>query len=106
MHYKIIYEPEAEKALEQISCYYIDQVGYELASNIIETITEAINSLQTMPNRCQKSDFSENVHRLVLPKLPYLVYFCILEISQEVVILEILHGKRDQRFLQTKYEKF
>lgn len=106
MQYKITYETEAEQALEKIFAYYIDQVGYDLASDIMDAITEAINSLYTMPNRCQKSHFSDNVHRLVIAKPPYSVYFCILEASQEVVILEILHNKRDQNFLQAKYENF
>lgn len=104
MKYTITYETEAEHALENIAFYYIEQVGLEMAKAIMDSIKERIESLDTMPDRCQKSSFCQNVHKLVIQKPPYSVYYQIL--GQEVIILEILHNKQDPKFLQSKYQNF
>lgn len=102
MKYIINYEPEAEKALETIAFYYIEQVGLDFANGIMQSIKTAIDSLEIMPERCQKTDFSNDIHRLIIAKPPYSVYFLIS--GQKVIILDILHNRRDQSFLKEKYK--
>lgn len=99
--YIITLEIEAEIAIQDIFQYYIDVADYETADRNITMIEHAINALDTMPNRCPVSDFSPNVRKLVMPKLPYLIFYTIRNF--EVVVLDVIHAKRDQNFLFSKY---
>ncbi len=102
MTYNIYIEPEAKNALRNILFYYVDTVGYEKADNIITQIQSSIESLENMPKRCQISDFSKHVHKLSIPNLPYIVYFFIQE--NTVIILDVIHGSRNQKNLYEKYK--
>ncbi len=104
MIYSIYHEPEAREALKDILFYYIDTVGYEVALDISFRIETSINSLANMPKKCQVSDFSKNVRKLSIPNLPYIVYFTIE--GNQVIILEVIHGSRNQTFLLEKYKNY
>lgn len=99
--YIVTLEIEAELAIRDIFQHYVDVAGYEIADRNITMIEHAINTLDIMPNRCPVSDFSPNVRKLVMPKLPYLIFYTILDF--EVVILDVVHAKRDQNLLFLKY---
>ncbi len=100
--YKISYEEEALQALEDIAFYFAQQNEYLVGKNIIERIKVSIDSLKIMPNRCVNSNFSPNVKKLSIPKLPYIAYFSIK--NDTVYIMEILHGSRNQDYLYLKYK--
>lgn len=102
--YTITLEIEAELALKEIFQYYIDVANYEIADSNMSVIEAAINALEFMPNRCPISDFSPNIRKLVVPKLPYLVFYTVK--NDEVIILNIFHERRDQNILSSKYQNF
>lgn len=100
--YTITLEEEAEISIREIFQHYIDVADYNVADENIKIIENAINALDTMPNRCPVSEFSQKVRKLVIPKLPYLVFYMVKDF--EVVILEVFHAKRDQNILFLKYK--
>lgn len=102
--YSIYQQPEVNDALQHILFYYIDTAGYDVALDISIKIEASINSLSHMPKKCQVSDFSKNIRKLSIPNLPYIVYFTIED--NQVIILEIIHGSRNQDFLFEKYKGF
>lgn len=104
MIYSIYQQLEAREALQNILFYYIDTAGYEVALDISVRIEASINGLTYMPKKCQVSDFSRNIRKLSIPNLPYIVYFTIEE--HQVIILEVIHGSKNQEYLFEKYKGF
>lgn len=100
--YKILYQLEAEEDLKEIANYYQQTGSEEIAERNIDRILNSIDSLEKMPHRCQTSDFSENIRKLSVPNLPYIVFFKI--IGENVYILNIFNAKRSQKILQSKYK--
>lgn len=100
--YKILYQVEAEEDLKEIANYYQIVGSEELAERNLDRILNSIDSLEKMPYRCQVSDFSDSIHKLTVPNLPYLVFFKI--IGENVYILNIFNAKRSQKILQSKYK--
>lgn len=102
--YSIFYEEEALRALENIGLHYEEVGGEELKIDILTRIQASIQTLDFMPERNQISDFSEKVRRLPINNLPYVAFYTLQ--ANRVHVLEILHTKRDQNFLQGKYQDF
>lgn len=100
--YKIEYQSEAEADLKDIAFYYHQTAGAEVAKNNIERILNSIDGLEQMPYRCPVCDFSPNVRKLIVPKLPYLVFFKV--VGDTVHILNVYSSKRNQRLLELKYQ--
>lgn len=104
--YKVIVTEQAEKGLINLFEYYIDIAGYLVAEANITAIEICLESLNRLPHRYQISDFSSQIRRLVVPNLPFLVYYTILELEQEVHILEVLDSRKDLIFLKSKYKNY
>lgn len=100
--YKIEYQHEAEIDLKDIASYYHQTAGLEVAKKNIGRILDSIDGLEQMPYRCPICDFSPNVRKLVIPKLPYLVFFKV--VGDTVHILNVYSSKRNQRLLALKYK--
>lgn len=101
-NYKIIYEKEAIEDLEEIAFYFASIEREDLQESIIRRIEASIQTLDYMPERNPLCDFSDKVRRLVVTNLPYLVFYRVKACN--VHILNVLHGKRSQNFLQEKYQ--
>lgn len=100
--YKIEYQSEAEADLKDIAFYYHQTAGAEIAQRNVERILNSIDGLEQMPHRCPICDFSPNVRKLTVPKLPYLVFFKV--VGDTVHILNIFNAKRNPRLLELKYQ--
>ncbi len=98
--YAIAISDDAKQALMSLYEYYVDVASYIVAEANITAIQEAISSLEYFPERCPMADFSPNIRKMVVPKLPFLVYYTIIE--DTVHILEVLDGRRDLAFLKQK----
>lgn len=98
--YTIAISDDAKQALMSLYEYYVDVASYIVAEANIIAIQEAISSLEYFPERYPKADFSPNIRKMVVPKLPFLVYYTIIE--DTVHILEVLDGRRDLAFLKQK----
>ncbi|WP_114801203.1 type II toxin-antitoxin system RelE/ParE family toxin [Moraxella canis] len=90
--YTIAISDDAKQALMSLYEYYVDVASYIMAEANITAIQEAISSLEYFPERCPMADFSPNIRKMVVPKLPFLVYYTIIE--DTVHILEVLDGRR------------
>lgn len=100
--YKIEYQSEAEADLKDIAFYYHQTAGTEIAKTNIERILNSIDGLEHMPYRCPVCDFSPNIRKLTVPKLPYLVFFKV--VGDTVHILNIFNARRNPRLLELKYQ--
>lgn len=93
--YQILFEPQATEDLIEILAYYFEQVGSELADDILLRLQSQIDSLQTMPQRCQNYPRLPKLKQFVIQNLPYKVYFLIDETAKNVQIVRILHTSRN-----------
>jgi plasmid stabilization system protein ParE len=67
----------------------MDRAGPWHRDGIVRTIYEAVQSLRTMPYRGRYGRL-DNTRELVVPRLPYLVVYEIVE--ERLVVLNVLHG--------------
>ena len=75
--------------LTKISAYIEQDRTRESANRISRAIYDAIQSLRNMPYRGRYGRV-ENTRELVIPRLPYLAVYQVLQ--DRIVILNILHG--------------
>ena len=96
--YTVIYEAEAIQDLQSILEYYAKEVSLAQAETMNEKITASIATLQEMPLRCPKTDFTthDDIRKMSLIGLPYLAYFLVNEDAHQVNVLRIVHGSRQQ----------
>lgn len=105
--YHIEYSPESRLNLEKIAQYYLDVLGYERAMNVMDRLFVAVDSLSFMPMRCPKVHWHPLIHKLVVPSLPYVVYFTISQNPiNRVEILQIMHGSKSDAQLIAQYQGF
>lgn len=104
MIYQVLWQSEAEADLKEIAFYYHQVGGLELAERNIDRILASIDGLQSMPERCQVSDFSGNIRKLSVYKMPYVVFFKIID--DKVYLLNIFNTRRSQKILEDKYQNF
>lgn len=102
--FTITYESSALDALEDIAFYFALEGEYEVGSDIVLKIKENIKALQTMPNRCPVSAFSQKIRKLSVINLPYIAYYTVER--NGIYVLEVMHGSRNQDFLFEKYKGF
>lgn len=99
-NYKIEYQSEAEADLKDIAFYYHQSAGVEVAKKNIERILSSIDGLEKMPYRCPLTSFSQTIHKLTVPNLPYLVFYKV--VGDTVHILNIFHAKRNPNWFKMK----
>ncbi len=102
--YTVVYEPRVLDALTQISLYYAQKGGQELADKMFDNIVMQLDKLEFMPFGCQKTDFCADIRRMVIQTPPYLAYYTVVE--TQVRILELVHAYQDQDLIRQKYENF
>ena len=98
--YKVIVDPDAEKSLNDIFMYILNNLrSPESAENTSYALLKAINSLDFMPQRyaALPEDFleKEGIRRMQVRN--YFVYFNVDEDNKCVNILDVLYVGREQR---------
>lgn len=98
--YKIIIQPQAEKALNDIAYYIaVTLKSSEAAKNTVRAIRKGIFSLDFMPQRYAvlPEDFlkKEGIRRMHVRN--YFVYFGVDETQKRVTVLDVLYVGREQR---------
>lgn len=71
--YTVVYEPRVLDALTEISFYYAQKGGQELADKMFDNIVMQLDKLEFIPFGCQKTDFCEDIRRMVIKTPPYLL---------------------------------
>lgn len=90
MH-KIVWTSEAEKDLEGIVLYHIEQNERNIAKLVFLKIREQIVTLTNFPKRTRPGRIS-GTREFIISRLPYIA---ILQVSDNTVtILNILHTSR------------
>lgn len=102
--YTVVYEPRVLDALTEISLYYAKKGGQELADRMFDNIVMQLDKLEFMPFGCQKTDFCENIRRMVIKTPPFLAYYTVVD--TQVRILELVHSSKDQDLIYQKYKNF
>ena len=97
--YKIIVSPLAKEQLKGITAHIRDNLfAPQAAKSIALAIKSAIASLASMPERIPRirstSGNVSGLHRMVVKS--YLIYFEIDEAAQQVNVVAVIYGKRDQ----------
>lgn len=102
--YKVVYEPRVLEALTEISLHYAEKGGQELADKMFDNIVMQLDKLGFMPFGCQKTDFCEDIRRMVIKIPPYLAYYTV--VGTQVRILELVHAYKNQDLIFQKYANF
>lgn len=104
INYTVVYEPRVLDALTEISVYYAEKGGQELANKMLDNIISQLDKLEFMPYRCQATDFCEHIRKMVIKKPPYLAYYTV--VKTQVRILELIHSYQEQDLIYQKYKDF
>jgi len=91
MTYQIIVESEAFQDLINIKTYITEQDTLNKANKFISELKKSIQTLNSMPQRCRKSYYTDdkNIHDLIYKK--YTIVFKIIE--NKVHILTIFRQR-------------
>lgn len=97
--YKVINLPEAENDLEEIIQWY-NSINPSISTDFFNELNKFYQNLQTFPNMFP-DDFLF-VKKVSLQKFPYIIYFVPDDINFEVIVVAILHQKRDAKVLRER----
>lgn len=97
MTYQIIVRPQAEQDLEGAQQWYDDQRP-GLGSEFRDTVDQLLARLRETP--LIYPVVHRRVHRAVLRRFPYLVYFTVS--ASSVLVLACLHGSRNPRLVPSR----
>lgn len=80
----------------------------ETAIKMLDTLEQAISSLDRFPNRAplveEEPWHSQGIHKLVVKN--YLVYFWVNESMKRVQVFGVIYGRKDQRHQLSDLESF
>lgn len=89
MRWRIEWMDGAVSDLQGISEHIERDRNVAAANRVTQAIYDAVQSLRTMPYR-GRSGRLEGSRELVVPRLPYIVFYRVLE--KRVAIIGIVHG--------------
>ena len=92
MEYNIVYTACAERDIWQIADYLSDY-SVEAAENFLHTVKDRIERLAKMPLMYPKINFHQVYRKM--PVGDYVVVYQINEHARQVVILRVVHGRRN-----------
>jgi toxin ParE1/3/4 len=92
---RIKYSVQGTADLEHIEEYHLDKAGLDIATNLVQRITDTLEKLLRRNPRAGRSrqDLGEGVR--TFPVLPYVVFY--RSGNGSIYIIRILHGRRDIR---------
>ena len=88
----IVWSSEALDDLEDILAYYYVEAGPRTAEAVERRIVGQVESLIPFPERIRESGRVPGARKLVIEKLPYIVFVQI--IGDKVVVLNVVHTAR------------
>ena len=86
---RVDWSPSAVADLQHIAEWIEQDSGLQRANRVARAIYEAVQSLRAMPYRGRAGRL-EDTRELVIPRLPYVVVYQVLE--ERLVVLNVLHG--------------
>ena len=98
MSYSVFYSAKAQADLNSIYSYIAFSLNeIETAVAMFNTITEAIDSLENMPERHPLLDMEPHKSRQIrkMPVKNYLVFYIANREKQTVEVVRIMYGGRD-----------
>ena len=91
---KLRFTPRAVQDLADIAAYIHEQ-NPPAALRVRSAILESLQNLVLFPHIGRQQSV-ESVRKLVTRRYPYLVYYTIDDVADEIVILTIQHPARDR----------
>ena len=91
---KLRFTPRAVQDLADIAAYIHEQ-NPPAALRVRSAILESLQNLVLYPHIGRRQTV-EGVRKLVTRRYPYLVYYTIDDVADEIIILTIQHPARDQ----------
>ncbi|MGA7354966.1 MAG: type II toxin-antitoxin system RelE/ParE family toxin [Candidatus Cybelea sp.] len=92
---KIEYSRQATSDLEQIEDYYCERAGPQVAVDLLDRITGALDRLIRRNPKAGRTRHDLGPDVRMFPVLPYLIFYRVTRSS--VYVIRILHGHRDIR---------
>ena len=93
---KLKFTPRAVQDLADIAAY-IHQQNPPAALRVRSAILESLQNLVLFPHIGRRQTV-EGVRKLVTRRYPYLVYYTIDNVADEIIVLTIQHPARDQEY--------
>ncbi len=100
MRYVIRFSQLASEDLTEILGWYQNQGVTGLDKRFIEAMSKTLKSLETSPKAHRI--VHENVRQAVLKKFPYKIIYTIEENIVEVLIVAVMHQRRDPNTWQSR----
>lgn len=97
--FEIEFSPSAEKNLEQIEDYIVENKNAEVAAEVVDRILVRCNALRLMPRVGQNREEIGSGIRSVSSG-NYVIYYRIH--GRKVEVLRVWHGARDHLFLRSE----
>ncbi|MEM9261099.1 MAG: type II toxin-antitoxin system RelE/ParE family toxin [Bacteroidota bacterium] len=103
--YQVVVTNDAKRDINEILDYLVDQVSYQQAVDARRQIIDCIHKLAEMPEaRSPVREVSEQgkpiIFRQIIAKEAYRIIYRIREIQKNVVIIRVIHVKRDRGFVK------
>lgn len=97
MTLRVVFRPEAEAELLEARRWYDEQhvgLGEAFASAVDAAVTSAVRNPLAYPR------VHGETRRVLVRRFPYAVYYHVM--SEELIVLAIMHGRRHPRRWQTR----
>ena len=91
---RIVWLSFAQRDLLSISAYYESVATKELADRLMQRIVHSASSLITNPYLGRPSESVDGVHELLVPRLPYLLPYRVVD--NRIEILRVFHESQDR----------
>lgn len=89
--FKVEWTDEAERDLEDILLYYLEEAGHGVAESLYAGIREQIGSLESFPE-CARPGRVPGIREFVVSRLPYIA---IVHVGDDAVtVLSLIHTAR------------
>ena len=94
MAYRIVYKAYAERDIWEIADYLSDH-SMPAAVKFLQEVKRRIEGLADMPLMCPKIDSHQDYRKMVVDN--YVVTYIVNEQVKEVLIMRVVHRKRNYR---------
>lgn len=76
---------------------YLFPVSPQGAARVRAAILDSLQNLVQFPNIGRKQT-AENVHKLIVRKYRYVIYYSVNDEAEEIIVITIQHGSRQREF--------
>ncbi len=92
---RVVWTEAAERDLDDILAYYVDEAGPEVAQAVFTRLREQVGSLRMFPHRCRPGRVA-GTREYVLHRLPYIAVVKVQ--GDTVAVLALVHTARKYPF--------